>query len=98
MAISIERPVVNIVSSPSGKKFSYEVAGSTWTRTYQRLATFDTEAEAKKAGKAFLKTFDEDATSIETGASRPFQIMPGLVQNQLFKSKAVVDLNRYSNV
>ena len=68
--MKVSRPTTTIVSSPSGRKFTWEMTARGWSNEYQLCESFDTEALAKKSAKEFCKTWDTEATKMENGGRR----------------------------
>jgi hypothetical protein len=85
--MEISRPTIEIKSSPSGKKFTIEIASDTWFLTYQLMYPLPTEAEAKAAAKEFGSAFDAEATEVEAGTIPPYYIIDSLVADKVLKSR-----------
>ena len=66
----ISRPTFEIVTSPSGKKFTWRATAESWTNEYQLRELFDTKADANKAIKRAAKDFETEARVIEAGGPR----------------------------
>ena len=83
----ISRPVVTIVSSPSGKAFSFNVTHPSWNFDYRWLKVFGTKAEAQTGVKKFRRNFDAEAKDIESGKIGRYHIMTNLVEHGKVKSR-----------
>ncbi len=84
--MEISRPTIEIKSSPSGKKFTIEIASDSWLLTYQLMHPLPTEAEAKAAGKEFRSAFNAEAAEIEAGTIPPYYIIDTLVVDKVLRA------------
>jgi|TARA_R110000823_G_scaffold11710_5_gene39557 hypothetical protein len=91
--IKVSRPMVDIKSSPSGKKFTFMISSPNWAIEYLNLETFPCYEDAIVASEIFTNNFDKEATEIEKGTIRPYMIMPTLVEHGLFKKRDKLSSN-----
>tara|TARA_R110000751_G_scaffold216187_1_gene319530 strand:- start:129 stop:449 length:321 start_codon:yes stop_codon:yes gene_type:complete len=90
--ITISRPTLTIIASPSGKRFAIEATADTWSNVYQSLLpVLKTEKDAKAFIEDFASDFEEDAAVIEdlvatTGNGRR-NIMRDLVDHGMWRSR-----------
>jgi hypothetical protein len=80
---TINRPTCDIIRLFDGKSFTYQATSPSWKLTYIRNATFNTEAQAKKAMNAFEGAFDKAAKRLEASGRRK-SIMKGECDNGKF--------------
>ena len=92
-SIKVSRPIVDIKSSPSGKKFTYMISSPNWAIEYLNLENFNCYEDAIVASEIFVQSFDREATQIEDGTIRPYMIMPTLVEHNLFKKRDKLSSN-----
>ena len=88
--MQISRPVIAIIPSPSGRIFTYGVSSASWEVEYQSVRRFESEADAKVAGKKFGKEFDTEASKMEASEINRYHIMGTLTENGLFRAKRKV--------
>jgi hypothetical protein len=93
LAMHISRPVITIVSSPSGNRHSFIVGNENWLNEYIDRRAFDNKTEARSEGRRFTKEYDKEASSIESGDTPPYHIMSTLVDHGHFKSRKRVSEN-----
>ena len=93
MTMSISRPTLTVVASPSGKKFTFEVASENWVDEFQSLLRFDTKAQANSAANKFGKEFEAEASDIEAGRRPRYLIMPTLCEHGKFKQRRRLSSN-----
>jgi len=87
----VTRPTLEIVSSPSGKSFTYRAGNPSWNREYQRRDSFESAALAKEAASSFAKAFEILASGIENGTVPKHHIMGAYVENGYFRSRVILD-------
>jgi hypothetical protein len=85
--MKVSRPVLTVVSSPSGKSFAWEATAPSWNVELQSTAHFDTEAGAKAHGKAFSKSFDVEATKMENGTTPRRNMIAELADHGIVKTR-----------
>ena len=91
--MNISRPTIEVIHSPSGKKFTFRATNSAWSNEYQRRESFDSEVEAKAEGKKFIKQYDKEAKAIEGGEINRYHIMSTLTQHGKFTSRVKLSSN-----
>ena len=91
MSITIERPLVTIVTSPSGKSFSYNVTADHWELEWQRDTKFSSKKACTNAMAKFETRFDKLASEIENKERGAFGIMKWYGSHGLFKSRKKMD-------
>ena len=85
--MNIEQPVVTIIPSPSGMKYTYRVQSKSWRKEYQRTKTWTDKGECQVAVKKFEKAFHAQSKDIESGAIPQMHIMRMLSDHLLFRSR-----------
>jgi len=85
--MKVSRPIVTLVTSPSGKSFSYNVTHPSWTLEHQRDTKFSSEKAATNSMANFEAKFDKLASEMESGERGAFYIMDWYKSHGLFKSK-----------
>ncbi len=66
MTISIKRPVVSVIPSPSGNGFTYVIECEHWTNDYIRSEVGYDLTDVTKLSENFAKRFEAEAKVIES--------------------------------
>jgi len=86
MTITIKRPTVVIRTNERGVH-TFVVTSEAWMMEYFRTNTSSDLGDVKKRAKAFTNQFNKEATAIETGSTKPYNIMGTWMQNGYFRSR-----------
>jgi hypothetical protein len=89
--MKVSRPIVTIVPSPSGKRFTFRASHPNWVKEWQWLEHFDSEAKCKIEAKQFEKDFDNMAKDMESGKIPQQQILVMLRDHGKVRSRDVLN-------
>jgi hypothetical protein len=78
--MNITRPTFTLATSPSGRKFTWNMTADSWVNEYQWTGTFDSGDEATAHYTEFATTYDSEATRIETSGKH--EDMLGMLKDQ----------------
>jgi hypothetical protein len=71
----ISRPVVTIVASQDGKRFTARFNNDAWGYEYSFVATFDSRKKCVAESKSFCKDYDAEASEMEASPGKRAHIM-----------------------